>query len=206
VELVLPDKRLDGWLDIEREGIKLMLPGLERMPSWIAVTHLWKLLGATLLAMIEEVITTSMTNLAPLLGVAAGKAYITASANYLDVICFHSVVMFIPLFVGWTWMLSRYRFSPFAVFLLFGLTGTMAEATFGPQHLMEFALWIYVYGLMVYLPAYCIPGERPAREVRWWHYPLAVIVPFLFEVLVPTGLLIKLISPGHPKIHFPPIQ
>jgi hypothetical protein len=163
-------------------------------------------LGATLLAMIEEVITTSMTNLAPLLGVEVGKAYITASTNYLDVICFHSVVMFIPLFVGWTWILSRYRFSPFAVFLLFGLTGTMAEATFGPQHLMEFALWIYVYGLMVYLPAYCVPSDRTAREVRWWHYPLAVIVPFLFEVLVPTGLLIKLISPDHPQIHFPPIH
>jgi hypothetical protein len=66
-------------------------------------------------------------------------------------------------------------------------------------------LWIYVYGLMLYLPAYCLPRDRPAREVRWWHYPLAVIVPFLFEVLVPTGLLIKLISPDHPKIHFPPI-
>lgn len=177
--------------------------------AWLKIPLDWRIkffLSATLLAMVEELVTTGMTNLAPVLGVARGQAYITASANYLDVICFHSVVMFIPLFAGWTWMLSRYRFSPFAVFLLFGLTGTLAETTFGPQHLMEFALWIYVYGLMVYLPAYCIPIDRPARDVRWWHYPLAVIVPFLFEVLVPTGLLIKLISPDHPKIHFPPIQ
>jgi hypothetical protein len=32
--------------------------------------------------------------------------------------------MFVPLFVGWALILSRYAFSPFAVFLLFGLTGT----------------------------------------------------------------------------------
>lgn len=67
---------------------------------------------------------------APLLQVepSIGKAYITASANYLEVVCFHSVVMFIPLFIAWACILSRYQFRPFAVFLLFGLTGTLAEA------------------------------------------------------------------------------
>jgi hypothetical protein len=42
-------------------------------------------------------------------------------------------------------ILSCYDFSPFAVFLLFGLTGTLAETTFGPQHLLEFGPWIFVY-------------------------------------------------------------
>ena len=55
---------------------------------------------ATLLALIEEAITTTMTNLAPLFGVRVGEAYITASANYLDVILFHSVIIFIPMFIG----------------------------------------------------------------------------------------------------------
>jgi hypothetical protein len=44
------------------------------------------------------------------------------------------------------------------------------------------------------------------RAVRWWHYPLAVVVPFLFMALVPLPLIAGLLFPGHPKIHFPPIS
>ncbi len=44
----------------------------------------WKfILFATVLALTEEAITTTMTNLAPLFGVRLGDAYITASTNYL---------------------------------------------------------------------------------------------------------------------------
>jgi hypothetical protein len=163
------------------------------------------ILSATLLALTEEAITTTMTNLAPLFGVKVGQAYITASTNYFDVVGLHSVVIFIPLFVGWAVILSRYDFSPFAVFLLFGLTGTLAETTFGPQHLLEFGLWIFVYGLMVYLPAYCVPRDRSVRAVRWWHYPLAVVTPFLFLPIVPLPLIAGQLFPGHPKIDFPQI-
>jgi hypothetical protein len=170
----------------------------------------WRLkfvLFATLLALLEEAVTTSMTNLAPLFGVKIGEAYITASANYLDVVALHSVIMFVPMFVGWAVILWRYQFSPFSVFLLFGLTGTMAESlTFGLGHLLEFAFWIFVYGLMVYLPACCIPPERPARTPRWWFYPLAIFIPFLFMPLVPLPLIPALLFPHHPKIHFPPIS
>jgi hypothetical protein len=168
----------------------------------------WRLkfiLLATTLALIEEGITTTMTNLAPLFGVNIGEAYITASANYLDVVAMHSVVVFIPMFVAWAVILWRYNFSPFSVFLLFGLTGTLAEMSFGPQHAREFGLWIFVYGLMVYLPAYCVPKNRPARIPSWWHYPLAVVLPFLFIPIVPLPLLAHLLSPHHPRIHFPPI-
>jgi hypothetical protein len=66
-------------------------------------------------------------------------------------------------------------------------------------------LWIFVYGLMVYLPAYCVPPERTTRPLRWWHYPLAVFVPFLFIPVVPLPLLAGLLCPHHPKLHFPPI-
>jgi len=163
------------------------------------------ILFATLLALIEEVVTTTMTNLAPLFGVKVGEAYITASTNYLDVVTLHSVVMFVPLFVAWALILSRYAFSPFAVFLLFGLTGTVMETNLGMKNPLEFGLWILVYGLMVFLPAYCVPAERKTRLLRWWHYPLAVVVPFLFIPLVPLPLLAGLLFPHHPKIHFPPI-
>lgn len=162
-------------------------------------------LFATVLALIEEAITTTMTNLAPLFGVRVGEAYITASANYLDVVALHSVVIFVPLFVGWAFILSRYPFTPFSVFVLFGLTGTLAETTFGPQNLMQFGLWIFVYGLMVFLPAYSVPEDRKVRPLRWWHYPLAVLVPFLFLPVVPLRFLAGLVFPDHPKIHFPPI-
>ena len=41
-----------------------------------------------------------MTNCAPLFGVPFGQAYITASANYFDVVLYHSVVMWNRLVYG----------------------------------------------------------------------------------------------------------
>jgi hypothetical protein len=178
--------------------------------AWVLKVPLdWRLkfvLFATALALIEEAITTTMTNLAPLFGVKAGEAYITAAANYLDVVALHSVVVFVPLFVGWAFLLWRYDFDPFEVFLLFGITGTLAEMSFGPQHALEFGMWIFVYGLMVYLPAYCVRYERKARPPRWFHYPLAVIAPFLFIPVVPLPLIVRIFFPNHPEIHFPPLS
>lgn len=158
-----------------------------------------------LLAMLEEVITTTMTNLAPLFGAKIGEVYITASANYFDVILHHSVIAFVPWFIAWAWILKRYDFSPFWVFLLFGLNGLFAESlSFGLQHLGEFALWIFVYGLMIYLPAYTIPAERGAQRPRLWHGLLALILPLVIGI--PWALLIQFIFPNHPSIHFPPIN
>jgi hypothetical protein len=159
-------------------------------------------LMATLLALVEEAVTTAMTNLAPLFGVPIGAAYITASANYLDVVALHSVVVFVPMFMAWAVLLQRVQFRPEVVFLLFGLTGTLAEAGFGgTQAFAEIAMWVFVYGLMVYLPAYCIPPDRGARPPRGWHYPLAVLLPFVFAIPV-AGVVGAL----HPiRIHFPPI-
>jgi len=159
-------------------------------------------LMATLLALLEEAVTTGMTNLAPLFGVPIGAAYITASANYLDVVCLHSVVVFVPMFAAWAVILRRLAFSPAAVFVLFGLTGTLAEASFGgAQAFAQIAMWVFVYGLMVYLPAYCLPAERGARPPRWWHYPPAVVLPFVFAI--PVAGVVGVLHPV--AIHFPPI-
>ena len=160
------------------------------------------ILFATLLAMLEEAITTGMTNLAPWFGVPLGAAYITASANYWDVICLHSVVVFIPMFAAWAFLLQRYAFRPSAVLLLFGMTGMVSETIFGgAQAMIQFAMWIFVYGLMLYLPAYCLPVERGAQKPRWWHYILAVFLPIL--AAIPVALIVSSLHPI--SIHFPPI-
>ncbi len=123
------------------------------------------------------------------------------------VVLYHSVVVFVPMFIAWAVMLRRRRFPPVAVFVLFGLTELLAETiSFGPQNLGNFAFRIFVYGLMVWLPAYCVPAERPARPPRGWAYPLAVVVPFLFLLLMAVLAPWLWLTPRRPTIHFPPIQ
>ncbi|MBN2386115.1 MAG: hypothetical protein JXB85_03790 [Anaerolineales bacterium] len=184
---------------------------LLRKPIRLAIGRIrlaWQVkfvLFCILLAMLEEAITTLITNQADLFGAAVGEVYITASTNYLDVILFHSVIVFVPMFIAWVGLLHRWDFSPFWVFLFFGFSGLLAEAwTFGWGHLTEFAVWIFVYGLMVYLPAFSVPAERGARPARWFLAPLAVLLPFVFAV--PWALVLGLLFPDHPAIHFPPIQ
>jgi hypothetical protein len=160
---------------------------------------------ATLLAMCEEVITTLMTNCAPLFGVKLGEAYITASANYFDVISCHSVVVFLPAFAAWTWLFSRYDFSPFETFVSFGIYGFFGEAIFGGFHLADVPFWILVYGLMIYLPAYVFADLRGKRQVGWLQYIMGAVGPFVCTV--PWVLLLKLtFLRHHPDVHFPPIR
>lgn len=159
-------------------------------------------LFCTLLALTEEAVTVSMTNLAPLFGVPLGAAYITASANYLDVVALHSVVVFIPMFIAWAWMLSRWDFHPAEVFLLFGLTGFLAEAQFaGTFNLAQAPFWIFVYGLMIWLPAASLPSRNEAKRPKWWTVPLAVVLPFMFAI--PVAIVVSYLHPI--QIHFPPI-
>jgi hypothetical protein len=148
-----------------------------------------------------------MTNLAPLFGARIGQAYITASANYWDVILGHSVIVIAPMFVAWAVLLSRFDFNANQVLLLFGLTGTIAESLFGgPQHVLEIGMWMFVYGLMIYLPAYCLPQREKAHTPRWYHFIIAVFLPFLFAIVfmavaVPT---VHHLRPSS-AIDFPPI-
>ena len=141
------------------------------------------------MALIEEVITTSMTNLAPVFGSTPEEAHITASTNYFTVVCFHSVVVIAPMFVAWAWMLSCWNFSPLKVLLLFGLTGSLAEGSLNWTSLLG-GFWVFVYGLMVYLPACTVPAERGVRPLRWWHYPMAVFLPFLAAIPVAPVVIV----------------
>jgi hypothetical protein len=156
-------------------------------------------LFATLLALIEEAITVTMTNLAPLFGVHYGEVFITASGNYLDVVLGHSVIVFVPMFIAWVWMLSRWSFRPSEVLLIFGLTGTLSEMiSFGLSTPLAVGFWVLVYGLMVALPAYSLPPDRGAKPPRWWHFPLALIVPIL--AAIPVAIVVGIVHPY--PLHF----
>jgi len=120
--------------------------------KWVATRFF---VGATVLSLIESGIATIITNLAdPIWGVSSDVASITSSTNYLDNICLHSVVIFLPMFITWSLLLKRYDFHPLWVYVLFGMTGMFGETlASGPNALINAGLWINVYGLMVYLPA-----------------------------------------------------
>jgi hypothetical protein len=161
-------------------------------------------LFCTALALLEEAVTVTMTNLAPVFGAEAGEAFITASANYLHTVLFHSVIMFIPMFAAWAVLLRFYDFSPGAVFLLFGLTGSLAEMSMQATNILG-GFWFFVYGLMVYLPARSLPPAevRGARRPKPWHYPLAVFLPLLSPiVLLPLWPLLQLLWEAMDPVFF----
>jgi len=160
-----------------RDPIRGLVLGIP-LPWWLKFP-----LFCTILALLEEGVTVTMTNLAPLLGSQIGRAFITASANYLHTVLFHSVIVFIPMFLVWTVLLRLFEFPPLHVFLLFGLTGSIAEMSMSPTNILA-GFWFFVYGLMIYLPAYCLPGERSAGQPKWWVYPLAVTAPLLSPILL----------------------
>jgi hypothetical protein len=144
------------------------------------------------MALLEEAITTSMTNLAPLWGTTTAQAHITASGNYLDVVLLHSVIVFVPMFVAWAWLLTRYDFAPSAVFILYGITGVLVESgTFGTQNLADAGFWVYVYGLMMFLPAYAIPPQRPTLKPGVGATTLAIVLPILASI--PIVILVQVV-------------
>lgn len=168
----------------------------------------WKMkfiLFVTLLALIEEAIAVLMTNLAPFFGVQKGEAFITASTNYFDVVFFHSVIIFIPLFIATASLLAQYQFSAFSMFIIFGIVGTVCEALYAGNVTMILAAyqWIFVYGLMVYLPVYTLPEDRGAKAPHWWNYIFAPIRIFIWAlpILIPVVFTLVVIF-DHPNIHF----
>lgn len=172
-----------------------LTPMLRRklVPKLATIPIGWRVrfvLLCTAMALLEEVITTTMTNLAPVFGTTPEEAHITASTNYFVVVCFHSVIVFVPMFIAWALMLSWWRFTPLKVLLLFGITGSIAEASIQPSSLIG-GFWVFVYGLMVYLPACTVPEDRPAKPPHWCHYPLAIFLPFPFVVLAAPVVLLR---------------
>ena len=179
---------------------------LSRFPNWQS----WFLPFVLCLVLLEELIAVGITNAAPFFGVKIGEAYLTASTNYFDVVFNHSVIVFLPLLIAWAWSLKRYKFSPTTVFLYWGLTGVCAELLFAGGNLfalIAIGFWVFVYGLMLWLPTYCMPADRPAIEPRYYHYAFPILAyilfftAFLFLVaLIGTPLGFDLFS--HPKLHF----
>lgn len=170
--------------------------------------HLKFVVFCIALAMLEEVVTTTMTNLAPIFGARIGQAYITASANYWDVVLGHSVIVFVPMFIAWAVLLSYYDFTPSQVLLLFGLTGTIGESLFGGiQHMLEIGMWMFVYGLMIYLPSFCLPMRQKAKPPRWYHFIIAVFLPFAFAIvfLAIAAPLVHHVLPSS-NTTFPPLS
>lgn len=139
------------------------------------------------LILLEEIITTTLTNLAPVLGGELGKAFITASTNYFEVVFFHSAIIFVPFIFIWIYLFSKYDFSPNQAFLLFGLVGTLAEAMLSPFALIS-GFWFFVYGLMVYLPAYTLPQRENLNSAGIWAHIQAIILPFI--VSIPMSLFV----------------
>jgi hypothetical protein len=168
----------------------------DEVKSYIHSKHLPRELFFVLfciaMAMVEEAVTTGMTNLAhPVFGVSPDEAYITASTNYWEVILLHSVIAFIPMFVVWALMLRKYRFHYLWVYLLFGINGTLAETlTFGAQNLINIGFWINVYGLMVFLPAYTYRFREEAIDPPKWMYLVGLVLPLLGGVPIVILLII----------------
>jgi hypothetical protein len=161
---------------------------LQRLPlRWQAQF----VIGCTALALSEEAIATLMTNLAPLFGSNPQEAYITASTNYFEVVLGHSVIVFVPMFLAWAWLLRRYAFAPAQVMVLFGLSGVLAETlSFGGQMLLGWGFWVWVYGLMVYLPAYAMQARAGRISPRWHHSLLALFLPIACAVPIAVVIVV----------------
>ncbi|MCX7992565.1 MAG: hypothetical protein N2651_02725, partial [Fimbriimonadales bacterium] len=111
--------------------------------------------------------------------------------NYFEVVLKHSVVVFVPMFICWALMLTRWAFAPAQVMVLFGLTGTLAESlSFGVQNLLGWGFWMLVYGLMVYLPAYAVREQVGSLRPSLLHHGLAVILPILCTIPAVIALTI----------------
>ncbi|MBE3123402.1 MAG: hypothetical protein IMZ65_01190 [Planctomycetes bacterium] len=198
-----PDKRaiilmggclLLVWCGIGGSAQRLLR---DRLVGWVrAIPIGWRtrfVLLCILMALLEEAVTTGLTNLAPWFGGVTDAARITASKNYLEVVCLHSVVVFVPAFVAWAVILSFFDFAPVEVMLLYGLTGWLAEwMTFGSDNIGMVGMWAFVYGLMVWLPAWTVPRGRNVRPARWWMWPIAAVGPFFAGIpFVPVVLLVR---------------
>ncbi len=158
-------------------------------------------LFATALACLEEIITVSITNLAPLYGVKVGEAYITASTNYFDVIFLHSVIVFVPMIITLGLILKRYEISPFKALLMWGTVGVIGEASFGgTQAFLTAPSWIFIYGLMVYVPSYIFINTTRKK-------PSIFLYPFFIVIILVSAISVVWIPQvlNHPSIHFQPI-
>ena len=162
---------------------------------------------AIILACIEEAIACLGTNLHGPFGDPTGQTYITASANYFDLIFFHSVIVILPLLIVWSWILARYSFSTGGFFIIFGVQGALAEVAFAGMQPALFPTWLLVYGLMVWLPykafAPALDGARVRKTPGLVVHVAALILAQLGGVIFTVAFLcISHLIFKHPLSHF----
>jgi hypothetical protein len=78
------------------------------------------------------------------------------------------------------------------------------EFLFSGLNPLQLAQWILVYGLLIYLPAHLFIHLNERKSVAWWIYPVAVFLPIIASIPM-VALLLLVIAPNHPSIHFPPM-
>jgi len=84
------------------------------------------------------------------------------------------------------------------IILLFGINGVLAELLIGGPALVMAPFWIFVYGLMIFLPAYSFPSDERTPAPRWYHYLGAIAACLLASAVV--ALVVNLLAPLLP--HF----
>lgn len=150
---------------------------------------------ALVFALTEEALAVLWNNSVPSFFGQAVEPVLTASTNYFEVILLHSVVVFLPLFLVWAYLLERGKYSPREAYLYFGITGVLAEYIFNPGVLALLAggFWILIYGSMVYYPARFVFGkEEGGLHVSWRRAVVAVFLPLLASV--PLAILIDIVK------------
>ena len=143
----------------------------------------WKMkffVMCVLLVSIEEFIAVIMTNNAENFWWEVGKAYITASSNYFEVIFLHSIIVFLPMFYSWVVLLKKYSFSASQALFFFGVSWIIWEIFMNPIALISW-FWIFIYWLMIALPVYCLP-KRDVKKPWFFAYIQALVLPTLFSL------------------------
>lgn len=175
---------------LQRLWCDRIVSAMRRVPGPAAVGFV---VSASVMALIEEAVATAMTNAAPIFGATSAEAYITPSTNWLHTVSLHSVVVFVPMFAVWAWLLGRRWFFPSEAMLLVGTNGLLTEwLTFGQFN----PIWWFVYGLMVWLPARAFAGELGAGRPR---PGIRIVVLSLVLPLVAAAPVVVVIQALHPK-------
>lgn len=155
------------------------------------------IVGATALALIEEAVAIFLNNnVSTSLSTSSGTI-LTATRNYFELVTQKSVVVFIPMFIVWAYLLKNKHYSAEEAFLYFGLTGILAEFWFMPGPLIFIAggFWMLVYGAMVYAPAVLLVGKKEKFDFSFRRAIFAIFLSFLAATPVAFFVLVLTAKP-----------
>ena len=176
---------LGGWLQLK---LHARLSSQPYQSAWKNFAMLFvALVGMALLA---EVVSTTMTNTAVLWGFSPREVYITASPNYLEVVLKHSVIVFLPQFIVLAWLHQRYAFQPWHWFIIYGLVGYLNEwLAFGEAaSLVSLPFWMIIYGNIAYTPTSRFLPQTLRKPLRLHILLGAVFLTFL--VAIPWAMVL----------------